>query len=263
MEGFEASSSDQFQTEIDTLQSQYESKRAIILENTALTEEQRTELEMQLTRSRNDQVQSLEQQRIQMTLQSSAQLFSGLASLTASAGAEQSGVYKVMFAASKAFAVADSIVSIQQGIAAASKLGFPQNLPAIANIVSSTAGVISTIQGTDLNFAGAYDKGGDIPQGSFGLVGEYGPELIKGPVNVTGREKTANLLRNSSSESSTQSGSTTLQVTQHITVTGNGDKALQTAMTQAAAKGTQDAYKLISNDLKTNRGVSKYVARRA
>ncbi|HCM64371.1 MAG TPA: phage tail tape measure protein [Morganella sp. (in: Bacteria)] len=42
-------------------------------------------------------------------------------------------------------------------------------------------------------FAGAYDSGGHIPCGQFGIVGENGPEVIDGPANVTGRKSTAAL----------------------------------------------------------------------
>lgn len=40
-------------------------------------------------------------------------------------------------------------------------------------------------------FAGMFDKGGNIPAGQFGIVGENGPELVSGPVQVTGRRHTA------------------------------------------------------------------------
>ncbi|HEJ8088332.1 TPA: phage tail tape measure protein [Serratia liquefaciens] len=42
-------------------------------------------------------------------------------------------------------------------------------------------------------YAGAFDRGGKIPSGQFGIVGERGPEVVGGPVNVTGRRKTAAL----------------------------------------------------------------------
>lgn len=51
-------------------------------------------------------------------------------------------------------------------------------------------------------FAGAFDKGGTIPGGKWGIVGEFGPEIVKGPANVTSREKTAELLRSSRQEKS-------------------------------------------------------------
>ncbi|MCS4266895.1 phage tail tape measure protein [Serratia sp. BIGb0163] len=41
------------------------------------------------------------------------------------------------------------------------------------------------------SFAGKFDSGGSIPAGQFGLVGENGPELIGGPVQVTSRRRTA------------------------------------------------------------------------
>ncbi|EPF6560291.1 phage tail tape measure protein [Serratia marcescens] len=42
-------------------------------------------------------------------------------------------------------------------------------------------------------YAGAFDNGGIIPRGQFGIVGERGPEIVNGPANVTGRRKTAAL----------------------------------------------------------------------
>lgn len=42
-------------------------------------------------------------------------------------------------------------------------------------------------------FPRMYDIGGNIPSGQTGIVGENGPELINGPVNVTSRRRTAQL----------------------------------------------------------------------
>lgn len=44
-----------------------------------------------------------------------------------------------------------------------------------------------------LGYAGMFDTGGDIPAGRFGIVGENGPEIVNGPVNVTSRRRTAQL----------------------------------------------------------------------
>ena len=43
-------------------------------------------------------------------------------------------------------------------------------------------------------FAGLFDKGGTIPTGGFGIVGERGPEIVRGPANVTSRVDTAKAL---------------------------------------------------------------------
>ncbi|MFV9327209.1 phage tail tape measure protein [Citrobacter europaeus] len=42
-------------------------------------------------------------------------------------------------------------------------------------------------------YAGMYDTGGNISRGQFGIVGENGPEIVNGPVNVTSRRRTAAL----------------------------------------------------------------------
>lgn len=39
-------------------------------------------------------------------------------------------------------------------------------------------------------FAGFFDSGGTIPAGRFGIVGELGPEIVRGPAAVTGRLET-------------------------------------------------------------------------
>lgn len=44
------------------------------------------------------------------------------------------------------------------------------------------------------SFAGLFDRGGNIPAGGWGIVGEKGPELVRGPASVTGREDTAKAL---------------------------------------------------------------------
>lgn len=44
-------------------------------------------------------------------------------------------------------------------------------------------------------FAGAFDSGGNIPRGQFGIVGERGPEIVTGPAGVTSRVDTARMMQ--------------------------------------------------------------------
>ncbi|MDH4581371.1 hypothetical protein E8F20_05710 [Pseudomonas sp. BN415] len=44
------------------------------------------------------------------------------------------------------------------------------------------------------SFAGLFDRGGPIPAGGWGIVGERGPEIVRGPANVTGRQETAQMM---------------------------------------------------------------------
>lgn len=59
---------------------------------------------------------------------------------------EQSNGYKLMFTAQKAFAIAQSAMAIQQGIAQAFALPFPLNLVAAATVAAQTASIVSNIK---------------------------------------------------------------------------------------------------------------------
>ena len=106
---------------------------------------------------------------------------------------KNSGMYKALFALQKSFAVASSILSIYQGAANAMAAPYPQNLVAWAGVLAQGLALVGQIK--SINYSGAYDKGGYIPSGAVGLVGEIGPELIKGPATVTGRKDTAEMLK--------------------------------------------------------------------
>ncbi|HIG9583290.1 TPA: phage tail length tape measure family protein, partial [Escherichia coli] len=94
---------------------------------------------------------------------------SGLQILSAGFG-EQSGIYKAAFAASKAFAIAQSLVSIQQGIAMAAANPFPYNIAAMASVAAATASIVS-------NIAAVADVG--FSAGGFtGVGGKYQPAGI-------------------------------------------------------------------------------------
>lgn len=69
---------------------------------------------------------------------------------------KSSAAYKALFAVSKAFAIADSIVKIQQGVAAALTLPFPANIPAIASVAAAGASILSNIAAV----SGSFEKGG-------------------------------------------------------------------------------------------------------
>lgn len=72
-----------------------------------------------------------------------------------------------------------------------------QESPAVAD-AARRAGVTLTPapQGNSADairrrYTGEHDNGGRIPLGKFGIVGEYGPEIVSGPANVTSRRNTA------------------------------------------------------------------------
>lgn len=173
-------------TEEESLRQSYERKKQLILESEAVTETERQDLLRRLQQQFTDEQAAMETKRIQTQLQGAATLFDGLAGLAKGYAGEQSKAYKVLFAVSKAFSVAQAAMSISTGLAKAQELGFPANLAEMARVAATGASIVSQINGSQ--FSGAYDQGGQIPAGKIGIVGEYGPELVSGPASVRGRE---------------------------------------------------------------------------
>lgn len=104
-------------------------------------------------------------------------LFSNLADVTKNFAGKQSAAYRVLFAASKAFAIADSIIKIQQGIANAAALPFPANIPAMGAVIAATSSIVSTIAST--NYGGGRQYGGPVNAGTMYRVNETGrPEMF-------------------------------------------------------------------------------------
>jgi len=130
-------------------------------------------------------VVDIQRQMLQSTVQS---LDASLASLE-SFGQKQSAIYKGIFAVSKAFAIAEALLAMQQNIAKASAVGFPYNIPFIAGAIAQGTSIIANTTA----IAGAFNNGGHIPSGQVGLVGEKRGELVSGPANVLSAQNTHEL----------------------------------------------------------------------
>lgn len=98
-----------------------------------------------------------------LALQSSQSIGDSLTSIAADTAGKQSGIYKSMFAMSKAFAIADASVKIAQGIAAASANPFPYNLAAMASVAAATASIVSNIMSVRMT---SFEGGGMTPGGN-------------------------------------------------------------------------------------------------
>jgi hypothetical protein len=105
---------------------------------------------------------------------------------------ESSATYRALFAIQKSFAVASATMNaiVAWTNALDEKPFWPNGLAAYANAVAMTASIIGQLKSVTM-----HDKGGYIPAGGLGIVGEYGPELVRGPANVTSRRETADLAR--------------------------------------------------------------------
>lgn len=104
-----------------------------------------------------DDEEKLRAAQLSMNLNYGEQIFGSMTDMLEASGDKQSGIYKAMFAANKAFAIAQSLVSIQQGIAQAAANPFPLNLAAMASVAAATAGIVSNIS----SVAGVFHGGTD------------------------------------------------------------------------------------------------------
>lgn len=133
-------------------------------------------LEEQMAQEHADRMAQIERARNQVMLQAGEQSFGAMADIMKTAFGEQSGLYKAAFAAQKAFAIAQSIMAIQQGIAMAAANPWPTNLAAMASVAAATAGIVSNI--ASVTMAGGRIAGGPVQAGRAYRVNENGaPEV--------------------------------------------------------------------------------------
>lgn len=137
-----------------------------------LSEEEAAERIVAINRQAAEDMQAAHTASQSVILMGASDTFSSLADAAKGFAGEQSTAFKVMFAASKAFAIADSIIKIQQGVASAMSLPFPLNIPAVAAVAAQGASIIANIQAV----AGLGFKDG-------GYTGNMGANEVAGVVH--------------------------------------------------------------------------------
>ncbi|EPT9223113.1 TPA: phage tail tape measure protein [Klebsiella pneumoniae] len=124
-----------------------------------------------------DANQVIEAQKNTIISAATQSLFNSTAEIMRTGFGEQSAIYKVAFAASKAFAIADSMVKIQQAIASgAVSAPYPANIIAMASIAAQTASIVSNIQavsGVGFASGGYTGPGGKYQPAGIVHKGEY------------------------------------------------------------------------------------------
>lgn len=124
-----------------------------------------------------DANQVIEAQKNTIISAATQTLFYSTAEIMRTGFGEQSAIYKVAFAASKAFAIADSMVKIQQAIASgAVSAPYPTNIIAMASIAAQTASIVSNIQavsGVGFASGGYTGPGGKYQPAGIVHKGEY------------------------------------------------------------------------------------------
>ncbi|WP_241640051.1 phage tail length tape measure family protein [Rosenbergiella epipactidis] len=122
--------------------------------------------------------QQIEAQKTEIISSSTQSMMDSTVSIMQDGFGKQSAAYKVAFAASKAFAIADSMVKIQQAIASGAVSGpYPANIIAMASIAAQTASIVSSISSVS---ATGFQSGGYTGNGGVsapaGIV--HGQEFV-------------------------------------------------------------------------------------
>ncbi|MDC4403534.1 tape measure protein [Acinetobacter baumannii] len=106
--------------------------------------------------------QDYKDKKLALDLSYGQQAIGSLTSMFGSMFGEQSKAYKIMFAADKAYAIAVAGIEIQKGISKAMGLGFPANIPVLAQVAAQGATILSNIRAiADVGFAtGGYTGSG-------------------------------------------------------------------------------------------------------
>ncbi len=154
-------------------QQDYENQKTAIIQ---AAQDQRNQIAAEYAQNAQDIEDKYHQDRLNTQIAFGGQMMGSLTSMFGSMFGEQSKAYKIMFAADKAYAIAAAGIAIQQNIAAASKAGFPLNIPLIAGAVAQGASIIANIRAIkDQGFAeggytgrgGKYEVAGAVHKGEI------------------------------------------------------------------------------------------------
>lgn len=171
-------------TEEQTITIDYTARKRQIEDDETITKEQRFAYLTKLSEDYHANMQRMDEEdaakrdelyKKQMQMVSAG--FAGVADIAKTFAGEQSSTYKAMFAASKAFAIAD--MTINQSKAIAKAWGENNYWVAAGLTVSLAAQFASLISSTNsANFGGTRADGGPVNEGRSYLVGERGPEMF-------------------------------------------------------------------------------------
>lgn len=142
-----------YATQEEALRINAQNEMAIIanaMEQKKLTEQQGLDLIYAARQQHLSKIQALETQKANLILGSASQIFDGLAGLAGTFAGEQSKAYKVLFAISKGFAIAQGVMNLSTAISNAAALPWPANIPAMATAAATGASLVANIKGVTL-----------------------------------------------------------------------------------------------------------------
>jgi len=151
--------------ELDDIKKEY---GELDIENTRRIEA----LKVEAAEEAAQKIQDIEIRRNAATMNSSAELFGNLATLAEGFKGKQSNVYKGLFAASKAFSIADGAIQMQGAILKALNNPFPANVVFMATVAAQAVRIMQNIKSI---------QGNGFQAGGF--TGNVGTSQIAGVVH--------------------------------------------------------------------------------
>ena len=177
--------------------------------------------EQDLQKKHLSALEQLNRAKAQTMLTGTADMFGSMADLAKTFAGEQSGIYKAMFAVSKGFSIANATLSMMDAIAKANAVGFPANIPLIAQAAAQGASIISTIQGTQLSGM-AHDGIDSVPREGTWLL-DKGERVVDSRTN----EDLKSFLKRQDTPSATGGvGAITFNQVNHINITSNSESGI-------------------------------------
>lgn len=155
---------------------EWQAKQVAAYQNMDLTTQEYEQKMYETRKTYAEQSAALSNQMYEIQTTSTQSMFDSAVSIVQTGFGEQSAIYKAAFAASKAYAIAQSLVSIQQGIAMASANPFPYNIAAMASVAAATASIVSNISsvaGVGFSSGGYTGSGGKYQPAGIVHKGEY------------------------------------------------------------------------------------------
>lgn len=188
--------------------------------------------------------EDLDRQAVSSQLSIASSLFDGLAGLAEVAGGKQSGAYRTLFAISKSFQIAQSMLNLHAAVMKAmndpTAITPAQKFANMAAVASQGAAVLSQL--TSVTLSGARANGGPVGGGRAYLVGERGPEIF-----VPGASGQITSNENLSKALSGSGGGNSVVINQTNNFDGNG--ADNTKLARMVADATeQQVYKVLRNE---------------
>ena len=181
------------------IEQSYQRRKADIIALTTATEDEKSALIDQADKQRQAADEYFAKARNAATLNAYSGFFGNIASM-------QSAFGEKGFKIAQAAAIAQATISMHQGAVSAYASGAA--IPVVgavmgplfaAGAIAAGAANIASIKSQ--SYSGAYAEGGMIPSGSYGLVGEAGPEFVRGPAIVTSANASRGLMDRPSGDS--------------------------------------------------------------